>query len=100
MHEGPEQPSRALIHAAGIWSNDLHEEIYVFDSGFWFKDHSLWLEVQKADWQDVILKDQFKTNMKKDIFGFFESEDLYKSLGIPWKVRAYVTSIEAMLNYN
>ena len=86
LHEGPDQPARALLTKAGAWSNDLHEEIYVFDSGFWSKDHNLWLEVQKADWEDIILKEDFKTTFKNDVFGFFDSQELYKSLGIPWKV--------------
>lgn len=89
LHEGPEDHSRALLTAAGIWTNDLHDEIYVFDSGYWSKDHKLWLEVQKADWGDVILKDDFKKRLQKDVFGFFDSETLYKNLSIPWKVRIY-----------
>ena len=86
LHEGPEEHSRSLLMAAGTFENDLHEEIFVFNQGFWSKDHSLWLEVQKANWRDVILKDEFKTNLKKDVRGFFSSEQLYKSLAIPWKV--------------
>ncbi|KAI9069256.1 P-loop containing nucleoside triphosphate hydrolase protein [Trametes sanguinea] len=85
LHKGSDAPSRALLLAAGAWSDQLHEEVLVFDSGFWQKSHSLWLEVQKANWEDVILKDQFKTALKKDIYGFFDSEELYKSLAIPWK---------------
>ncbi|KAK7695747.1 hypothetical protein QCA50_000384 [Cerrena zonata] len=85
VHDGSEEPSRRLLLAAGIWQNDLHEEIYVFNQGFWNKDHNLWVEVQKARWEDVILKEEFKTNLKKDVYGFFDSEDLYKSLSIPWK---------------
>ncbi|CAL1701102.1 unnamed protein product [Somion occarium] len=85
LHEGSEEASRALLLASGIWSNDLHEEIYVFNQGFWRKDRSLWVDVQQANWDDVILKDEFKTNLKKDIYGFFDSEALYKSLSIPWK---------------
>lgn len=42
--------------------------------------------MQKANWDDIILKDEFKTGFKKDVFGFFDSEELYKGLGIPWKV--------------
>ena len=86
LHEGPDQPARALIAKAGTFSNALHEEIYVFDSGYWFKDHNLWVEAQKANWDDVILKEDFKTTLQKDVFGFFDSEELYKKLGIPWKV--------------
>ena len=72
--------------AAGGWNAQLHDEILVFNSGFWQKDHRLWSEVQKANWADVILDDEFKTALKKDIYGFFDSEKLYKSLAIPWKV--------------
>jgi transitional endoplasmic reticulum ATPase len=87
LHEGSEEPARALIAEAGSWANSLHEEIYVFDSGFWQKDARLWQEVQKANWDDVILKNEFKKTLQKDIFGFFDSEELYRELAIPWKVR-------------
>ena len=42
--------------------------------------------MQKSNWDDVILKQNFKDNLKKDVYGFFSSEELYKNLGIPWKV--------------
>ena len=86
LHEGPEEHSRSLLIAAGAWNALLHEEILVYDGSYWEKDHALWTDVQKANWEDVILKDKFKTDMQKDISGFFESEALYKSLAIPWKV--------------
>ncbi|KAI0723095.1 P-loop containing nucleoside triphosphate hydrolase protein [Earliella scabrosa] len=85
VHEGPEENARSLILAAGVWGAQLHDEILVYNSGYWQKDHGLWLEVQKANWKDVILKEEFKTNLQKDIYGFFDSEELYKSLAIPWK---------------
>ena len=87
LHDGPEEPTRALLVAAGGWNAQLHQEILVWTGNWWEKDHGLWTEVQKANWADVILKEKFKTDMQKDINGFFESEDLYKSLAIPWKVR-------------
>ncbi|KAF8897713.1 P-loop containing nucleoside triphosphate hydrolase protein [Infundibulicybe gibba] len=85
LHEGPEDPARALLLSAGVWSERLHDEIWVFDQGFWRKDHGLWAEVQKADWKDVILKDDFKKALQKDVYGFFTSEEIYKELAIPWK---------------
>lgn len=99
VYDGPEEASRRLLLAAGIWQNDLHQEIYVFNQGFWNKDHNLWLEVQKARWEDVILKEEFKTNLKKDIYGFFDSEDLYKSLSIPWKVFLSLGTIASRYSY-
>ncbi|KAF8165526.1 P-loop containing nucleoside triphosphate hydrolase protein [Crassisporium funariophilum] len=85
LHEGPEEVSRLLILASGAWSDQLHDEIWVFNQGFWRKDQGLWKEVQKADWKDVILKDAFKKALQKDVYGFFASEAIYKELAIPWK---------------
>ncbi|KAF5359044.1 hypothetical protein D9758_004759 [Tetrapyrgos nigripes] len=85
LHDGPEEPARQLCLRAGLFANALHDEIWVFNQGFWNKDAGLWQEIQKADWKDVILKDEFKKSLKKDVYGFFESEKLYKELGIPWK---------------
>ncbi|PBL02323.1 P-loop containing nucleoside triphosphate hydrolase protein [Armillaria gallica] len=85
VYEGSEDPARSLLLAAGLWSDRLHNEIWVFNQGFWQKDPALWTEVQKADWKDVILKEEFKEAFKKDVYGFFSSEPIYKDLAIPWK---------------
>ncbi|KAK0468145.1 P-loop containing nucleoside triphosphate hydrolase protein [Desarmillaria tabescens] len=85
VHEGSEDPARSLLLAAGLWSDQLHSEVWVFNQGFWQKDPTLWTEVQKADWKDVILKEEFKEAFKKDVYGFFTSEAIYKDLAIPWK---------------
>ncbi|KAJ4478316.1 P-loop containing nucleoside triphosphate hydrolase protein [Lentinula aciculospora] len=85
LHEGSEEPARQLLLACGLWSESIHNEIWVFNQGFWQKDGGLWDSIQQADWKDVILKDKFKKAFQKDIYGFFDSEHLYKELGIPWK---------------
>lgn len=86
LHDGPSQdPARHMLLAAGAFVDGLHEEIWVFESGFWSKDHNLWLELQKANWKDVILKEDKKRKLQKDVYGFFESEAIYKQLAIPWK---------------
>ncbi|KAL0949354.1 hypothetical protein HGRIS_009423 [Hohenbuehelia grisea] len=85
LHDGPEDPARSLLLRVGIWADQLHDEIWVFNQGFWSKDRGLWEEVQKADWKDVILKQEFKETLQKDVFGFFASQDIYQELAIPWK---------------
>ncbi|KAF7291057.1 ATP-dependent Zn protease [Mycena chlorophos] len=85
LHKGSQQPSRKLVLAAGEWSQSTHNEIWVFNQGFWQKDAGLWVDIQKADWNDVILKDEFKTALKKDVYGFFTSEPVYRRYAIPWK---------------
>ena len=89
LHEGPEQPARLLLLTAGAWAAELHEEIWVFNNGFWQKNHDLWAEIQKSNWDDVILEEEKKKAIQKDIYSFFDSEELYKSLGIAWKVCTY-----------
>jgi hypothetical protein len=67
-----EQPSKDLLVVAGGWAHSLHDGV--------------WEEVQKANWKDVILDENFKATLQKDVFGFFSSERVYLDLQIPWKV--------------
>ncbi|VDC06307.1 unnamed protein product [Peniophora sp. CBMAI 1063] len=85
LHDGPKGPAHTMLLAAGVFADALHNEIWVFNQGFWDKDAGLWNEIQKASWDDVILEDDFKEAVKKDIYGFFDSEKLYKEYSLPWK---------------
>jgi transitional endoplasmic reticulum ATPase len=75
----------SLLLAAGRWTTELHEEIYVFDEGFWTKNKDLWKSVQKANWDDVILDPKMKQNLQDDVLGFFDSQKLYEEFSVPWK---------------
>lgn len=46
----------------------------------------MWEGVQNANWDDIILDEDFKVTLQKDVFGFFSSERVYLELQIPWKV--------------
>ncbi|EJU03011.1 P-loop containing nucleoside triphosphate hydrolase protein [Dacryopinax primogenitus] len=85
LHDGPPEPCRRLILEAGLFQQALHNEIYVYNQGYWHKDVELWYEIQKADWNDIIMKPEYKDEVKKDVYGFFDSEQIYKELGIAWK---------------
>ena len=91
LHEGPASTSRELLLAVGVWADQLHKEIWVYDKG-WSKDSGLWQEIQKARWEDVILEFDFKTAIQKDVLGFFSSKDMYKALTLPWKVTLHLHS--------
>lgn len=75
----------ALLLAAGEWTRELHEEVYVFDNAEWKKDKELYKSVQGASWDDVILDPGMKVALIRDIQGFFDNQAVYKSLGAPWK---------------
>ncbi|EME44520.1 hypothetical protein DOTSEDRAFT_72104 [Dothistroma septosporum NZE10] len=84
---GPDHSEQAdkLIKAAGKWSTQLHEEVYVFDSGRWMKDPKLWQAVQNSYWDDVILDPAMKDTLINDVENFFDSRAVYEEYSVPWK---------------
>lgn len=74
-----------LLMAVGKWSTDVHSEIYVFDDSSWSKDRKLYMSVMGTKWSDVVLSPSVKEGIITDITTFFDSEEMYTSLNIPWK---------------
>ena len=74
-----------LLMSAGLHTHSLHDEIWVFEQGFWRKDGELWRAIQKAHWSDVILDEEMKSSIQEDITRFFTSRDQYTRYGVPWK---------------
>lgn len=93
LHDGPEQPARDLLLAVCLYAEQTHSEIWVFNRGSWSKNATLWTEIEASSWDDVILKEESKKALQKDIYGFFDSEATYSSLSIPWKVGICCTCI-------
>ncbi|KAM0247339.1 hypothetical protein ACHAQJ_009896 [Trichoderma viride] len=80
-----EELANQLILAAGRWSSDLHEEIWVFDGGYWAKNSELYQSAMKASWESVILDEQMKSALIEDHLSFFRSRSTYDRLKVPWK---------------
>ncbi|KAI9656197.1 MAG: hypothetical protein M1821_004860 [Bathelium mastoideum] len=74
-----------LIAAASQWSVDLHNEIWLFDRGFWQKSAELWQNMQKMEWGDVILPEDKKQAIIRNVEHFFDSRQTYEKLKVPWK---------------
>lgn len=83
--DGHCQETDALILAAGKWTSQLHDEIFVFDDGRWDKSKKLWNSVSGASWTDVILSPAMKQNLIDDVQGFFDNQELYAQFAVPWK---------------
>jgi len=81
-------PTDNLITAVAQYSLELHEEILVFDQGWWQKNHELWESVQKAAWSDVILDEKMKQSLIADVEGFFDERENYHEFAVPWKVQS------------
>ena len=74
-----------LLTAAYKWDQGLKEEIYVFDAGHWSKDKKLWKAIQTAQRENLVLDNEFVSDLKRDTETFFSSREIYDSLEIPWK---------------
>ena len=83
---GPsKEATEACMLAACQYSNDLHQEIWVFDKGYWQKNHELWQSVEHSSWDDVILEEGMKKSIIGEINKFFDSRERYQRLKVPWK---------------
>jgi AAA+ superfamily predicted ATPase len=80
-----DETTDALLSASGMWTGELHKEIWVFDNAQWIKNKSLWKSVQDASWDDVILDPKTKTKLLHDVIGFFDNRSIYQKFKIPWK---------------
>jgi len=74
-----------LVLAAGKWSSDLHDEVWVFDEGYWQKSRELFESFRNASWDSVILDEDMKKAVIDDHLSFFHSRDTYQNLKVPWK---------------
>ncbi|KAM3415998.1 hypothetical protein BST61_g9486 [Cercospora zeina] len=79
------EATNTLVLEAGNWGNTLHNEIWVFDGGFWLKSAELFNSVQKASWDDVILDPNMKKAIRDDVENFYDSRGTYERLKVPWK---------------
>lgn len=85
VNEGHHKVTDELLLASGQWTRELHEEIWVFDTSQWAKNKGLWGSVQDATWDDVILNPAMKAKIIQDVQGFFDNQEMYQKLKIPWK---------------
>jgi len=74
-----------LIKDATKWGSELHNEVWVFDGGYWQKSAELYHSVQKSTWDSVILDEDMKKALIADVENFFDGRQTYEDLKVPWK---------------
>ncbi|PWN87258.1 P-loop containing nucleoside triphosphate hydrolase protein [Acaromyces ingoldii] len=79
------EKAEALVYAAGRWTSELHDEVWVFDSGYWQKSAQLFASIRSASWDDVILDAKMKQDLIDDHMSFFHSKEQYRKFKVPWK---------------
>jgi len=79
------QATEKLLLEAGRFTNSVEGAVLVFDQGYWQKSYELWESIQGAEWSDVILDEDMKKDLIKDIDNFFDGQGTYQKLKVPWK---------------
>jgi transitional endoplasmic reticulum ATPase len=80
-------PVYDLIREVGQYTSSLHEEIWVYNDGFWQKDAELYRSILNSYWKNVILPEDLKKDVRDAAERFFAkgTRDTYHRLGVPWK---------------
>jgi ATPase family associated with various cellular activities (AAA) len=67
------------------WSCEVRGEILVYQDGFFQKSTRLFRSIKNATFDNLILPESLKQEIKNDFEQFFEARDLYDRYGIPWR---------------
>ena len=80
-----EEVARNFFAAVCEWNMEIRSEILVFDNGHWHKDEQLFQDIQSATFENLVLRENLKQEIRDDLMQFFQSRALYEEHDIPWK---------------
>ncbi len=75
----------AFFTAVCVWNSTVEEEIMVFQDGYWQKSRELYLAIQSATIDTLVLGGTLKADLYRDLAAFFEAQAVYARSGIAWK---------------
>ena len=67
------------------WCDQVRGEVLVFEDGEWEKNQELYAAVKSATFDNLILREPLKQEIRDDFERFFASRELYERYRIPWK---------------
>jgi AAA+ superfamily predicted ATPase len=67
------------------WACELRGEILVFRDGCFEKDKELFDSIKSATFDNLVLPESLKQQLRNDFQRFFDSREVYERYGIPWK---------------
>lgn len=74
-----------LVRAVSLWTAEVRDAVLVFDHGYWQPSRELYAAVRRASWDDVILDEEMKRGIQNDVLRFFDAEERYRKLRVPWR---------------
>lgn len=79
------ESTKALVLQVSKYQDEVHNEILVFDGGYWKKSEDFYRQIQNASWDNVILDPKMKKSLIGVVDTFFNSQQKYQKLKVPWK---------------
>jgi hypothetical protein len=74
-----------FFRAVCAWSSTVHDEVLVFEDGYWRKSDELFSAIRAATWDTLILPAALNQQIRADLTGFFAARETYARYGVPWK---------------
>jgi hypothetical protein len=79
------QRARDLFVEVCKWNTEVRGEVLVFDSGCWHKDVHLFQAIKGATFDNLVLREGRKEELRADLEQFFAARETYETYNIPWK---------------
>ncbi len=77
--------AESFFRAVCAWSSTVHDEVLVFEDGYWRKSDELFSAIRAATWDTLIMPAALKQQIRDDLTGFFAARETYARYGVPWK---------------
>lgn len=74
-----------FFRAVCEWSCEVRGEILVYHDGYFVKDKQLFKSIRSATFDNLVLPDSLKQQIRNDFEQFFNSREVYERYKIPWK---------------
>ncbi|HEY2961767.1 MAG TPA: ATP-binding protein [Pyrinomonadaceae bacterium] len=79
------QIAEKFYDAVCEWSCEVRGEIVVYEDGYFNKNKELFDSIKSATFENLILGDSLKQQIRDDFKQFFDSRETYERYGIPWR---------------
>jgi AAA+ superfamily predicted ATPase len=79
------EAAHAFILDVARVTNDPRDAILVFHGSCWQRSHELWRETQKASFDELILANSLKEQIREDFERFLASRSAYEDHGLAWR---------------
>lgn len=80
-----EADARGFFEEVCGWNTEIRDEVLVFQDGCWGKSPELFQAIRNATFENLILRDGLKQDIRRDAERFFASAEQYDNYGVPWK---------------